>query len=239
MRSSTVPARYASPAPDSRSAGSYARRCSRHGRRRRPPQHPTSSADGRRSQSSPAESSIRALLQKRPKGDPLVGYRGVLGSELLVATQPYRGPPRWPPPLQGRLLHHVRGHDRPGVFGQPVSPSPASRKWARTGSLRFPGSPSHAFALFQDPDRTGRTSPLAVLSMLPPVPTLRMLQRDMISGLPQGFSVRCLRFTSGVAVAHARLASSWRAAPLPGGGRTLWTAMKGFKFYPSSFPGLS
>ena len=127
----------------------------------------------------------------------------------------------------------------PGVFGQPVSPSPASRKWARTGSLRFPGSPSHAFALFQDPGRTGRTSPLAVLSMLPPVPTLRRLQRDMISGLPQGFSVRCLRFTSGVAVAHARLASGWRAAPLPGGGRTLWTAMKGFKLHPSSFPGLS
>lgn len=127
----------------------------------------------------------------------------------------------------------------PGVFGQPVSPPPASRRWARTGSLRFPGSPSHAFALFQDPGRTGRTSPLAILSMLPPVPTLRRLQRDMISGLPQGFSVRCLRFTSGVAVAHARLASGWRAAPLPGGGRTLWTAMKGFKLHPSSFPGLS
>lgn len=128
---------------------------------------------------------------------------------------------------------------RPGVFGQPVSPSPASCRWACTGSLRFPGSPSHAFALFQDPGRIGRTSPFAVLSMLPPVPTLRRLQRDMISGLPQGFSVRCLRFTSGVAVAHARLASGWRAAPLPGGGRTLWTAMKDFKLHPSSFPGLS
>jgi hypothetical protein len=127
----------------------------------------------------------------------------------------------------------------PGVFGQPVSPSPASRTWARTGSLRFPGSPSYAFALFQDPGRTSRTSPLAVLSMLPPVPTLRRLQRDMISGLPQGFSVRCLRFTSGVAAAHARLASGWRAAPLPGGDRTLWTAMKGFRLHPSSFPGLS
>src|SRR3712207_2277914 len=55
------------------------------------------------------------------------------------------------------------------------------------------------------PDR--RDLAIAVSSVLPPVPTLRRLQRDMISGLPQGFSVCCLRFTSGVAVAHARLAS--------------------------------
>jgi hypothetical protein len=41
--------------------------------------------------------------------------------------------------------------------------------------------------------------------------------RNMISRLTQGFDVRCLRFTSGVAAAHARLASGWRAAPLPGG----------------------
>ena len=41
--------------------------------------------------------------------------------------------------------------------------------------------------------------------------------RNMISRLTQGFSFRCLRFTSDVAAAHARLASGWRAAPLPGG----------------------
>ena len=38
------------------------------------------------------------------------------------------------------------------------------------------------------------------------------------SRLTQGFSIRCLRFTSDVAAAHARLASGWRAAPLPGRG---------------------
>ena len=53
----------------------------------------------------------------------------------------------------------------------------------------------------------------------------------MISRLAQGFSIRCLRFTSGVAAAHARLASGWRAAPLPGGGRTLWVASKGFRLH--------
>ena len=51
----------------------------------------------------------------------------------------------------------------------------------------------------------------------------------MISRLPQGFSARCLRFMSAVAAAHARLASGWRAPPLPGGCRTLWVALKGFR----------
>ena len=51
------------------------------------------------------------------------------------------------------------------------------RPWTRAGSHRFPGDPSHAFALLQDPGRADRTSPLAVLSMLPPVPTNRRPQR--------------------------------------------------------------
>src|SRR5712671_371492 len=53
----------------------------------------------------------------------------------------------------------------------------------------------------------------------------------IISRLTQGFSIRCLRFTSDVAASHARLASGWRAAPLPGGGRTLWIAAKGFRLH--------
>src|ERR1700730_18125647 len=32
-----------------------------------------------------------------------------------------------------------------------------------------------------------------------------------ISGLPRGFGTCCLRFTSGVATTHARLASGWLA----------------------------
>ena len=58
------------------------------------------------------------------------------------------------------------------------------------------------------------------------------LSLHIVSRLTQGFSIRCLRFTSGVAAAHARLASGWRAAPLPGGGRTLWIASKGFRLHP-------
>jgi Transposase IS66 family/IS66 C-terminal element len=82
-------------------------------------------------------------------------------------------PPRW-------------GPRRARALGQPVCPSPAICKWSRTGSLRFPGGPSHTSARFADPGRIGGTSPLAVSSMLPPVPTRRRLQRDMISGLNPG-----------------------------------------------------
>ena len=42
------------------------------------------------------------------------------------------------------------------------------------------------------------------------------------------FVTCCLRFTTGVAARHARLASGWRAAPLPGGSRTRWIATRGF-----------
>ena len=61
----------------------------------------------------------------------------------------------------------------------------------------------------------------------------------MISRLTHGFNDRCLRFASTVTDARARLASGWRAAPLPGGGRTRWVTMKGFRLHPSPFPGLT
>ena len=42
------------------------------------------------------------------------------------------------------------------------------------------------------------------------------------------FITCCLRFTTGVTARHARLASGWRATPLPGGSRTRWIATRGF-----------
>ena len=61
----------------------------------------------------------------------------------------------------------------------------------------------------------------------------------MISRLTHGFSDRCLRFTNAVADARARLASGRQAVPLPGGCRTRWITMKGFRLHPSPFPGLT
>ena len=49
--------------------------------------------------------------------------------------------------------------------------------WARAGSRRFPGDPSQAFALLQDPGRAGKTSPLAVVPTPPPGKPNRRPQR--------------------------------------------------------------
>jgi hypothetical protein len=80
---------------------------------------------------------------------------------------------------------------------------------------------------------------MAVLPVLPPGPTHRRLQRVTCRGSTPGFGLRCLRFTSVVADAHARLASGWRAAPLPGGCRTLWNAMEGFRLHHPPSQGFS
>ena len=45
------------------------------------------------------------------------------------------------------------------------------------GTSRFPGDPSYALALLQDPDRADKTSPLTVSSMLP-----RELNTEGLSG---------------------------------------------------------
>ena len=129
----------------------------------------------------------------------------------------------------------------PGTIGQPAFRVPARRARGRerdlTGSLAIR---PHAFALILDPGRAGETSSLAVSPMLPPVFRQRRPQREEHIGADsQGFSICCLRFTNDVAAAHARLASGWRTAPLPGGTRTLWIASKGFRSCPSPFPGLS
>jgi hypothetical protein len=104
--------------------------------------------------------------------------------------------------------------------------------WTRAGSRRFPGDPSYAFALLQDPGRAGKISPWRSCRCCPRATQAEGLNGYIISRLTQGLSIRCLRFTSDVAASHARLASGWRAAPLPGGGRTLWIASKGFRLHP-------
>ena len=156
---------------------------------------------------------------------------------------PYGFGSRFPRPLLFRARRSApeaaKVRPRAWDFVQPVVPVPALHLWTHGGTLRFPGDPSHAFALFQDPGRAGRTSPLAVVPILSPAFPHRRPPLDFISRLTHGFGIRCLRFTNDVAVAHARLASGWRAAPLPGGRRTLWIALKGFRFYiPYPFPGL-
>ncbi len=110
-----------------------------------------------------------------------------------------------------------------------------SHPWARAGTLRFPGDPSYAFALLRDPGRADKTSPFVVFAdTAPGLPKPKASAWHIVSRLTQGFSARCLRFTSAVAVAHARLASGRRAPPLlPGrGSNPLGSLQKGFRLHP-------
>ena len=70
----------------------------------------------------------------------------------------------------GRSLgpeHLISRRSLPGVL----------HPWARAGSRRFPGDPSYAFALLQDPGRAEKTSPVAVLPTPPPAYPNRRPQR--------------------------------------------------------------
>lgn len=147
------------------------------------------------------------------------------GCRLHVLLRP-SCPPRRSRRAQRKLV-------RPGTFGQPALLCPAccarERERDLTGFLathpmplpcsKTPAEPARPRLFF----RSCRYCPRTTQTEGP--------SGYIISRLTQGFSNRCLRFTSAVASAHARLASGWRAAPLPGGGRTLWIASKGFRLH--------
>src|SRR6478672_1343670 len=88
-------------------------------------------------------------------------------------------------------------------------PVPAGVRVDGVGSHRFPGDPSRAFALLQDPGRISGPSPKRSHRCCPRAQHDEGFSGHMISRLPQGFGTRCLRFAGGVAVARARLASGW------------------------------
>jgi hypothetical protein len=134
-----------------------------------------------------------------PRPRPSLRHRRFLGAGLhLSLLSHFRGPPqtsrsREPGPLWFRLQaprappvfvfarsapneregsslgleHLVSRHSMPGML----------HPWARSGSRRFPGDPSYASALLQDPGRADKTSPLAVLPTPPPAYPNRRPQR--------------------------------------------------------------
>src|SRR6202035_3265007 len=70
------------------------------------------------------ECRIGALLQKRTKGDLVVGHRGDPQVRVACATQPYSGTPRWPltgPPAPDSWRSLRRAGQRP------PTPSPGTR----------------------------------------------------------------------------------------------------------------
>ena len=74
----------------------------------------------------------------------------------------------------------------------------------RAGSHRFPGDPSYAFALLQDPGRAGKISPWRSYRCCPRATQAEGLNGYIISRLTQGLSIRCLRFNHVRNVTDAR-----------------------------------
>ena len=98
------------------------------------------------------------------------------------------------------------------------SPFQRSCPRARAGSPRFPGNPSRDFAPVHDPGRPVAPRHLRRFRCCPHTKNNEgVIKSDRFRGLLRRFITCCLRFTTGIAARHARLASGWRAAPLPGG----------------------
>ena len=111
--------------------------------------------------------------------------------------------------------------------------------WACAGSHRFPGAPSYAFALLQDPGRVGKISPWRSRRCCPRATQTEGLNGYIISRLTQGFSIRCLRFTNGVTAAHARTRFRLAGCASTGRGSNPLDRFERFQATsPFSFPGL-
>jgi hypothetical protein len=108
-----------------------------------------------------------------------------------------------------RRSRTVGGAVRAWAVWSAGGPVPADARVDAVGSHRFPGDPSRAFALVQDPGRISGPSPTRSHRCCPRAQHGEGFSGHMISRLPQGFGPRCLRFTSSVAAAPARLASGW------------------------------
>ena len=110
---------------------------------------------------------------------------------------------RWPSPSS--VLAHGQEQDLPGSLA--VHPVTLRRSTTPDGPLRLANSGASGAA-----------------------PTRLTMKASSFNDFEAArrFITCCLRFTTGVAARRARLASGWRAAPLPGGSRTRWIATRGF-----------
>ena len=152
-----------------------------------------------------------------------------------------------PPPTRSSFLRVSpwRSWESGGLFqAGPLfvagCPAPVSLTWTRVGSLRSPGDPSRALCRVPGPRSNRRV--LASDGHVGAAPVFRTTKASarMISGLTRSFDTCYRTLHAWRCRTRARLASGWRAAPLPGGSRTLWTVAKGFSSFSrsSSFPGL-
>ena len=147
----------------------------------------------------------------------------------------------------GVRVRHGRSHRRAGpaagrglCWSRWHSPLQRPCPRARAGSPRFPGDPSRDFAPVYDPGRPVAPCQWRRFRCCPHTKNNEgVIKSNRFRRLLRRFITCCLRFTTGVAARHARLASGWLASPLPGGSRTRWTATRGFSSWrppPQGFP---
>jgi hypothetical protein len=180
---------------------------------------PLPSAGSRRARFPAFTGYIEALrLPARASGSLILfGCRSHALLHLFVLAEALRGrvegaSQAWNPCSAGVpiLRLRARGRERDLTGSLAIRPMPLPCSWT--------------------PAEPARPRPLAVSSTPPSGLARRRPQRvENLGAASHGFSIRCLRFTRGVAAPHARLASGWRAPPLPGGRRTLWIATKSFR----------
>src|SRR5271166_4749050 len=194
---------------------------------------------------SPHGAPLPSAGSRRARFPAIKGHIETLRLPARASPLPYfvrsRGP-RTPPSfvLAEALPTGLEEAVGPGTIYGPAFLVPASRPWTRAGSHRFPGDPSYAFALLQDPGRAEETSPLAVSSMLPPGSTNRRPQQkgniEADTGLQHPLSTlqeRRRRHPCKTRFRLAGCASTGRASnPLDRFERFQVT-------FPSPFPGLS
>ena len=121
------------------------------------------------------------------------------------------------------------GRHQARIGSKPVIPADLSCHTDGTGSPRFPGKPSRGSAIVpKTPAGPWRLVSDGASGAAPTFWTMKA-PALVISGLNvRRFATNCVRFTMDVADHHVTLVSGWRTAPLPGGSRTRWLAMKGF-----------
>jgi hypothetical protein len=127
----------------------------------------------------------------------------------------------------------------PGEFGQPV-PLSGDLPLGTHGISQVPWRSIPYLCLVPRP-RPNRQD-LALCGPVDAAPgnvTPKAPAEIMISRLTPGFSICCLRFTSGVAIAHAKLASGWRAATFTGRELNPLERIERFQFIFPPFQGLS
>ncbi len=135
----------------------------------------------------------------------------------------------------------VQARRRTGVWIF-LAGNPLSSGLARGQEQDLPGSlATHPVTLRRSttPDDPLRLASNGASGAAPTRLTMKASSLHRFRGFLRRFITCCLRFTTGVTARHARLASGWRAAPLPGGSRTRWIATRGFSSWHPPLQGLA